>query len=429
MWRRGGYRSGFLNRFGLFRKLPAPAPGVKRIWLQAVSVGELLAAAPLIQRLRNAGHEIILTTTTSTGFALARRRHAEDVTLTGVFPLDFWATSALAWRRLRPHAVILFESELWPEHLNQAGRRGVPVFLVNARLSERSFNRYMRLRVVARPLLRPLTTVLAASPTDEKRHRRLRPGADVHLTGNLKVDFDPEPLLDDGAKRALAAECGFIDVNGLSSSAPPPVLLGASTWPGEEAALVEAWKQLSAENPALCLLLVPRHAERRREVAADLRAAGIDPVLRTDLRAQARPAPAGTRVYVADTTGELRRFTQLADVVFVGKSLPPHRQGQTPIEAAGYAKPVFFGPGMKEFSDIAAALVREGAAEIVPEAGQLTACIRPVLGDSQEHARRGAAARRWFEANRGAADRAWKRIRAGLESNDRRKAPDSSQLS
>lgn len=415
MWRRGGYRSGFLHRFGLFRKLPAPAPGVNRIWIQAVSVGELLAAAPLIDRLRGAGHEVILTTTTSTGFALARRRHAGDVTLTGVFPLDFWPTSALAWRRLRPDAAILFESELWPEHLHQAGRRGIPVFLVNARLSERSFNRYLRLRALARPLLRPLTTVLAASPTDEERHRCLRPRAAVHLTGNLKVDFDPEPRLDDAAKRSLATECGFVDDASPSGAPLPPILLGASTWPGEEAALVEAWKQLSTENPGLCLILVPRHAERRREVAADLRAAGVEPVLRTELRAESRPAPAGTRVYVADTTGELRRFTQLADAVFVGKSLPPHVQGQTPIEAAGYGKPVFFGPGMKEFSDIAAALVREGAAEVVPDAAQLAPRIAPVLGAAEARARRGAAARRWFEANRGAVDRAWKHIRAGLE--------------
>ena len=414
MWRRGGYRTGFLNRFGFFRKLPSPAPGVKRIWLQAVSVGELLAAAPLIQRLRAAGHEVVLTTTTSTGYALARRRHAEDAVLTGVFPLDFWATSSLAWRRLRPDAVILFESELWPEHLHQAGRRGVPVYLVNARLSERSFHRYRRLRALARPLLRPLTTVLAASPTDEQRHRRLRPGADVHLTGNLKVDFDPAPLLDDAAKRALAAECGFIDVADVDAPVPP-VLLGASTWPGEEKALLEAWKQLKAEHPDLCLLLVPRHAERRREVAADLRAAGIEPVLRTELHAKSRSAPANTRVYVADTTGELRRFTQLADAVFVGKSLPPHRQGQTPIEAAGYGKPVFFGPGMKEFSDIAAALVREGAAEIVPDAAQLAPRIAPVLADPHERDRRGTAARHWFEANRGAVDRAWDHIRSGLE--------------
>lgn len=398
----------------MFRKLPTPTPGVKRIWVQAVSVGELLAAAPLIKRLRAAQHEVVLTTTTSTALALARQRHAGDLTLVGVFPIDFWATSALAWHRLRPSAIVLFESELWPEHLRQAKNRNVPVYLVNARLSERSFNRYLRLSALARPLLRPLTMVLAASPTDAERHRRLRPNSTVHPVGNLKVDFDPEPLLDPSAKRTLATECGFI-AEDTPEGYIPPVLLGASTWPGEEAALVHAWKEMAEDFPELCLVLVPRHAERRREVAADLRASGVEPVLRSELRAQSHTMPPRSRVHVADTTGELRQFTQLAAIVFVGKSLPPHTQGQTPIEAAGYGKPIFFGPGMKEFSDIAAGLVREGAAEVVPEPAQLAPLIRPLLIESAERSRRGAAARRWFEANRGAADRAWQILATDLD--------------
>ncbi len=410
MWRRGGYRKGFLHRLGWFHKLRRPQPGVKRIWIQAVSVGELLAAAPLLRRFsEKPGIELVITTTTSTGFALAKERYSAMAACIGIFPLDLLPCSATAWHRISPDLVILFESELWPEHLAQAARRKVPVYLVNARLSERSFARYLRFRSWARPLLQPLTAVLASSPSDEERFRALGLDATVYRTGNLKIDFDPAPVLTDVERHALLAECGLL--NPQQPDGVPPILLGASTWPGEETALVRAWQGLLEALPDLKLILVPRHAERRREVVDAVRAAGAEPVLRTE----AQPATPGTQVYIADTTGELRRFLQVATVVFVGKSLPPHVQGQTPIEAAGYGKALFFGPGMREFKDIAASLVRDGAAQDVPTADALRDAIQPVLLDPSRRSDREAAGQRWSKANRGAIDRTWAHLESALQ--------------
>jgi 3-deoxy-D-manno-octulosonic-acid transferase len=409
MWRRGGYRRQFGNRFGIVPHFPPTRDGVKRIWIQAVSVGELLAAGPLLQRFaREDNVEIILTTTTSTGLRLAHERYGSIARHIGVFPIDFWPFSALAWQRLRPTGVILFESELWPEHLRQAGRRQVPVYLVNARLSERSFGRYFRFRALARPLLRPLTGIFAATPSDKHRFLGLGLETPVLLTGNLKVDFDPEPVLDAAAQTALLRECGFLDEDAAETETPP-VVVGASTWPGEEKALVEAWQDLREDEDLenLCLIIVPRHAERAKAIEAELEEILEDGDPPPHFRTWGRPAPAGTRIYVADTTGELRQFLQVATVVFVGKSLPPHTDGQTPIEAAGYGKPLVYGMGMKNFADVATALLYDGAAEMVPDSLFLTEAFETVLQDPAVREERAAAARKWFSANKGAIDRTW----------------------
>ncbi len=410
MWRRGGYRRDIPHRFGLVPRLPAPAAGRRRVWVQAVSVGELNAVEPLLRRLHAGGRaELVLTATTSTGLALARRRLADCAGWICGFPLDFWPCSAAAWRRLRPDLVVLVESELWPEHLHQAARRGVPVVLVNARLSDRSFARYRRALPVVRPLLRPLARVLAASPVDARRFEALGLAAPVAVTGNLKVDFDPRPLLGEDERRALLRECGFLDEG---AAAPPPLIVGASTWEGEEEALARAWAELREDIPGLRLLLVPRHAERRREVAALARRFDPGAVLRTETPGG---APAGTGIYIADTIGELRRFLQPATAVFIGNSLPPYRLGQTPIEAAAYGKAMVFGPGMDSFPDIAPALLREGAALPVPDAAALPAVLRLLLTDPQRRRHCEEAAHRWFVANRGALDRTWEHLVPLLE--------------
>src|SRR5579885_911423 len=233
MRRRGGYGRNFRNRFGSYDPLPPKRPGVRRIWLQAVSVGEVLAIAPLLEALgKDPTVEIFLTTTTSTGYALAREKYAGLVLGVGYFPLDFWMFSVRAWRRIGPDLAILTEGERWPEHLAQAARRGVPALAVNARLSDRSFRRMQRGRFFMPAPLGGLTRVLAASVPEAERFRALGLAPErIAVTGNLKLDVAIPPL-SEAERVRLRRELGL--------AAEARVLLGSSTWPGEEAALLAA---------------------------------------------------------------------------------------------------------------------------------------------------------------------------------------------
>ncbi len=392
MRRRGGYGRHFKQRFGSVPPLGAKTAGVRRIWLQAVSVGEMLAIAPVLEALKkDASIEVYLTTTTSTGYRLAEEKYRECTIGIGYFPIDWWLFSRLAWRKIAPDLVILTEGERWPEHIRQAANRGVPVLCINARMSDVSFRRMKRWRSVARSMLGGLSRVLACSEHDAARFRELGfPTGRITTTGNIKLDLSIARL-DETQKNALRAELGFDG---------QPVILGSSTWPGEERALINAWKEIRAAGQDCRLLIVPRHAERRSEVENDVRASGC----RYHFRSRG-PASAPVEICVADTTGELRRLTQLADVVFVGKSLPPHDQGQTPVEAAALGKPVVFGPGMTNFAAMTAELKKAGAArEVSGEAG-LAGVLRTLLDDEAERSRMASAALAWHRANQGAVGR------------------------
>jgi 3-deoxy-D-manno-octulosonic-acid transferase len=402
MRRRGGYGENFSQRFGGTEALPAKTAGRKRVWLQAVSVGEMLAVAPLLEALhREGGAEVYLTTTTSTGYKLAREKYAGLTSGIGYFPLDFWSFSARAWRRVRPDLCILMEGERWPEHVHQAGKRGVPVLGVNARLSDRSYRRSMRFAFLLRPLGRGITRVLCASKRDEQRLRAIGFPADrLQTTGNLKLDVTIPPLAP-----AEAAELR----RALGLPEEHLVLLGSSTWAGEEAALVEALQLARSRGLPVSLLLVPRHAERREELRALLAKTG----LRFHFRS-AGAAPGPVDVAVGDTTGELRKFTQLAAVVFVGKSLAPHDGGQTPVEAAILEKPLLHGPHMTNFRDIVRGLTEAGAVKKVETHEELVRVAVELLGDPAACRRLSASAHAWHEANRGATERTLAVIREML---------------
>lgn len=401
MRRRGGYAQGFWHRFGEVPALPAKAPGAKRIWLQAVSVGEILAIAPLLEAFRREGHtEVYLTTTTSTGYQLAKEKYAALTVGLGYFPLDWWAFSAAAWRKVAPDLAILMEGERWPEHVAQARARGVPVISVNARMSDRSFKRSMRFNWALRPLAAGITRVLCAAKRDEQRFKALGyPPDRLQTTGNLKLDVNI-PLLADADKTALRRELGL---------GPGLVLLGSSTWPGEETALLTVLKAARERGLTVSLLLVPRHAERREELRGLLEKSGLSFHFRST-----GAAPGQVDVAVGDTTGELRKFTQVADLVFTGKSLAPHDGGQTPVEAAVLGKPVLHGPRMTNFRDIIRSLTEAGAVRKVETHSELITAAVELLQETAQRDQLAAAAREWSEANRGATERTLAVIRAQL---------------
>lgn len=305
------------------------------------------------------------------------------------FPLDFAPFSIRVWEAVQPDLAIILEGERWPEHLHQAARRGVPTAVVNARLSDRSLKRMRKLGPLARLLVRDLTRVLAVGEADAERFINFGvPPATVAVTGNLKLDVTL-PEVDEAERKRLREELGLGNA---------PLLVGASTWPGEEAALIEAWQPL--RKSGWRLLLVPRHAERRADVTAVLAAAGV----RFHLRSQGA-APAEVDVALADTTGELSRLLTLAELVFIGKTLPPHTDGQTPVEAAARGKAALFGPGTANFRSIANELVTVGAVRRVENAHHLAIAVAELAQDEPMRRRMAEAGPRWHAVNRGATSR------------------------
>ncbi len=300
------------------------------------------------------------------------------------------------------------EGELWPEHLRQAQQRSAPVLLVNARLSDRSFRRCRRFSVLAKPLLLdPLAKVLASSRQDYQRLLSLGlPKEKAVLTGNLKCAVTIEPRLTAAQIDDLRREMSFK----ASGSGFTPVILGSSTWPGEEEALLEALRRVRKRGLDCRLLLVPRHAERRRELKTWLKKQKLP----CHFRSGKKQAPHSAIVYVADTTGELALLTQAADLVFVGKSLPPNEGGQTPIEAAALGKPLLFGPNMGNFREIAREIAEAGGACVAEDAKALAALIEDLLMDPGRRERMSSACLKWHQTHRGALNKTLAQIRQYL---------------
>jgi 3-deoxy-D-manno-octulosonic-acid transferase len=402
MLRRGGYGPGFSQRFGATPALPSRREGVRRIWIQAVSVGEMLAIGPLVDALLARGDiELYLTTTTSTGHKLAQERYGSRVVGLGYFPIDSWPFSARAWRKVQPDLVILTEGERWPEHIRQASSRGIPVVCVNARMSDRGYARMQRFRGAVLSLFGGITRWLPCSRQDAERLMELGfPGGRITPTGNIKLDVTIAPLSDEERSR-LRAELGF-PASGL-------ILLGSSTWPGEEEAMLAAYRAARAAGMEVSLLLVPRHAERRAEVRTLLEASGLPFHFRST-----GAAPGPVCIAVGDTTGELRKLTQLADLVFVGKSLPPHHEGQTPIEAAALGKPILFGPRLSNFREISRDLLACGGALPVADAAELADEVARLLAEPARRATMAQAALAWHRTNQGSVARTVAAIRSEL---------------
>ncbi len=399
MWRRGNWRAGFGQRFARYgADFQAGLDGRPVLWLHAVSVGEVGVCLQLLRALEPSlpGCQFVVSTTTSTGMGELRRRLPPGVQAV-YYPADFPGVVRRALDTLRPRAIILVEAELWPNLLWQAEERGIPLFLVNARISERSFKGYGRFSFLFRPIFSNFRGVGCQQPGDAERLIALGfPAGAVRVVGNMKFDAaQPE------ARPGLDAR-GLLRRIGVNTNAK--LLVAGSTHDGEEAVLAEMLPRLRRRFPELFLILVPRHFERAREAGRELASRGIPFAYRGDITDETQFAPGRLECLLVNSTGELKFFYEQASLVFVGKSLTAEG-GQNPIEPAALGKAMVFGPNMQNFKAVAGAFLAEQAALQVPDAAGLEQAIAELLGNERRRSEMGARALEVVRKNLGATAR------------------------
>ena len=382
------------DRFG---RLPAAVnPAHQRsVWVHAVSVGEVLAAKPLLSRLRSIypNHRLLVSTTTATGQAVARQFGA-SVDATFYAPLDLSSFVARTLDRVKPELLVLIDTELWPNLLRACQRRGVKTALVNGRISDQSYRGYRLVRRFMRRVLDDVDRMCAQNLSWSKRLLALGASPDrVRVTGSLKFDAVSPGGADLHVGDRVLQYFEFVGER--------PVIVAASTMRGEEPPLLRAFGKLRRVHPDAVLIIAPRHPERfdeAREIALDH---GCRVVRRTELSPEAAPS---AEVVILDTIGELARLFQLATVVFVGGSLVP-RGGHNLLEPAVFGKAIIFGPHMENFAEIAETFIARGGALQLGSDAELAGVFETLVADPVRRASLGAAAQALVEANRGALGR------------------------
>ena len=389
---KGKYRAGFAAKF--LGRVPIRSGHRSCVWFHAVSVGEVQLVAPIVAKLRERLPElqIVISTTTHTGYAVAKRKY--DCHTVFYCPLDFTWSTAAAMRRIRPSVVVLAELELWPNLVRAARRYGSKVAVVNGRLSDHSFRGYLRIRPVVSRLLKSINLVAAQNQTYADRFLRLgaEPAA-VHVTGSVKFD---------GAQsdRANPRTAALRELAGIA--AEDVVFLAGSTQHPEESIALESFLAAKETDRRLRLILVPRHPERFEEVARLLEQSGELWQRRTALD----PTNVGRgerRILLVDTVGELGDWWGAAAIGFVGGSLGS-RGGQNMIEPAAYGAAVCFGPNTKNFRDVVASLLAHDAAKVVRDKSELTEFVHRCLGERDFAAGLGRRAAKLAAGSCGATD-------------------------
>jgi 3-deoxy-D-manno-octulosonic-acid transferase len=415
LWRRGKLLPQFGQRFGLYSKEVREKlkPGAD-LWIHAVSVGEVKIARVLIRHLRELqpGMRIVVSTTTGTGFSEARAQLENSQTFVIYNPIDFLWSVVAAFKLIHPRRLILIESEIWPNYIWCARRRHIPVYLVNTRLSDRSEERYRRMRWLVGPLLQEIALVFAQDPTEVLRLTQagFAPETIFNL-GSLKYDV---AALDTSTERDVSA---WWDRIGWTED--QPILLGGSTHPGEEEVLARIYRELREQWPKLRLVLAPRHAERGNSIRELCDRMGLRAVTRAQLAAATEPLSNGSSpdVVVVNSTGELSSLYKRVTLTFVGKSLRG-QGGQNFIEAAPVGTPIVVGPNMQNFKVITREFLSRQAIVQVTDEFELSQQLRALFSSDEVRRDLGARARATFEANLGAAQRTALVIVQSLE-NDR----------
>ncbi len=391
-WRRWGERFGWI----------APTASGRVIWLHAVSVGEVRAAAPLARALleRYPDHLLLVTTMTPTGSDQVRALFGEQV-MHGYVPYDLPSAVRRFLDRARPVVALIMETELWPNIFRECRARAIPVVVANARMSERSMRRYLRFRRFTASTLADVSVLAAQSPADAERlHLLGAPPAIVHTTGSIKFEIDLPASLREAAD-FLRGQWGRQRL----------VWIAASTHESEEEQVLAAYADLRRRIPRLLLVLVPRHPERFAAVARLVRKTGLPLARRSEQGGALDPA---ITVLLGDTMGELQLLYMAADVAFVGGSLVRGPGGHNLLEPAAAGIPVVFGPHMFNFEEVSRLTLEHGAGVQVRDAAGLAAAVAAYLEQAERRAGAGEAARRMVEENRGALDRMLALVRPAL---------------
>jgi len=361
-------------------------PNGPLVWIHGASVGEVLAAAALIERLRAAGMRILLTSGTVTSAEIIAKRFPADI-IHQYIPYDSPRFVARFLDHWKPSLALFIESDLWPNLIISAAKRRLPMVLINARMSQRSFPRWQKFSATIGALLGRFEICLAQSETDAERFSALG-SRSVVVTGNLKLDVQAPP--GDAVKldKLMAVTRGR------------PIIVASSTHPGEEEIIFETHKTLTSFFPKLLTVIVPRHAHRGQDIAQMITATGAQVALRSR-----EELPQGTTdIYIADTMGELGLFYRLSPVVFMGGSLVPHG-GQNPIEAVKLGASVVHGPHVFNFTDVYEALDGAGGAKLADSSEQLVKQLGQMLGNEAARDAAIEAGRRVVERLGGALDR------------------------
>jgi 3-deoxy-D-manno-octulosonic-acid transferase len=392
------------ERFGRLPKQFAQ-PRAGSIWIHAVSVGETLAAVGLVTRLQKEFPErlVFLSHVTVAGREAGGNR-LPDAAGRFFLPLDWKFAMRRVFETLKPALLVIAETELWPNLLHTAHDSGTRVALVNARISDRSYGRYRAARFLMRKVLANVDYICTQTEVDAERFRQIgaRPGT-IIVTGNLKFDAQPPQL----GEFAMGVD------QALKRLGRGPVVIAASTMPGEEKMLLRAWEQIRRANAQALLVLAPRHPARFDEVAQLLQEAQVSFIRRSTLgvAGEALGGQLGApQVLLLDTIGELAGIFEIGDAVFVGGSLVP-TGGHNILEPAYWGKPIFFGPYMHNFRDIAEMFVRGRGAIQLAEEADLAAAIGGVLADASKRSELGENAKSLVAQWQGATDRTLARLR------------------
>ena len=367
--RRGGLARNFRQRLGRFREgdlFEESGDADASIWIHAVSVGEVFLALKAIEALQEAApdQKLLLSVTTTTGFAVAREQASPTLKVIHN-PIDLPWITARVIRKIQPKALVLIEAEVWPNLVAQLHRRNIPIILANARLSPRSARRYARFRSIVEPIFSQLTAISVPFESDVPRWEAIGISQDrIQVLGSVKFDSTAQ-----GGKEKRKELEEWLRQSGCPSDAR--ILLAGSTHDGEEKLLAEEFLALREEIPGLALVIVPRHAERAGAIVSQLDALSLHTVVKVPLAGEASPTDESSenpRVWIANTTGELRSWFSLAEVVMIGKSFCGVG-GQNPVEPILAGKPVIVGPHMENFADVVRDLrEREGILQLPDEA-------------------------------------------------------------
>lgn len=395
MKKRGGYRANFHERFGQFSPDVEKRLGEKkRIWIHAVSVGEANLAGNVIQELRQRKPEasFVISTTSSTGRAVCEKlAQPDDVVI--YLPIDFPKNVCRALKKINFDTFILVESEFWPNLIRAMKKHGKKLFLVNGRVSDKTAPNYKRLKCFFQPVFECFTLMLVQGELDKER--LVAAGAEpekIKVMGSVK--FDIKPVAEEAISQAKAV-CAAAGIEQTDM-----VVIGGSTWPGEELALAQAWKNLA--QPNVKLILVPRHMERGDEVERELAEIGVKTIRRSRMKQGTETiTPAEDTILMVDTTGELSSLYMCSDIVIVGRSFEPNFGGQNMIEPAAMGKPVIVGPHTENFVPVMKYFNENNAMLVLSNASMIEETLRELIVSSKKREEFGSKAKAVVDAQRG----------------------------